>query len=136
MKTFCIAATLAAATLLSWPAGVVLAQNTPNTGTETITGAPATAAPATGAPATAAPATGTPETGTPAAAPAATTTTPPAATTTTTTTEPAKGPKKKKVARINRQREIERSIDNGTVPARYRNSVPREYQQYIPFEKR
>jgi hypothetical protein len=129
MKTFCIAATLAAVTLLSWPAGVVLAQNTPNTGTETITGAPATAAPATG----------TPETGTPAAAPAATTTTPPAATaatTTTTTTEPAKGPKKKKVARINRQREIERSIDNGTVPARYRNSVPREYQQYIPFEKR
>jgi hypothetical protein len=134
MKTFCIAATLAAVTLLSWPAGVVLAQNTPNTGTETITGAPATAAPATGTPTTAAPATGTPETGTPAAAPAATTTTPPAAT--TTTTEPAKGPKKKKVARINRQREIERSIDNGTVPARYRNSVPREYQQYIPFEKR
>ena len=45
-------------------------------------------------------------------------------------------PKKKKPARMSRQQEIERSIDRGTVPARYRNSVPKEYHQYIPFDKR
>ena len=45
-------------------------------------------------------------------------------------------PKKKKPTRMTRQQEIDRSIDNGTVPARYRNSVPKEYQQYIPFDKR
>src|SRR6266852_2102197 len=112
MKKFSIAATLAAVTVLSLPAGVVRAQNTPNTGAETITAAPPTAAPPTEAPAT----------GAPAADPAATATTPPAATATTTTAEPAKGPKKKKAARINRQHEIDRSIANGTVPARYRNS--------------
>jgi hypothetical protein len=45
-------------------------------------------------------------------------------------------PKKKKPARMTRQQEIERSVDRGTVPARYRNSVPKEYHQYIPFDKR
>jgi hypothetical protein len=45
-------------------------------------------------------------------------------------------PKKKKPARMTRQQEIDRSIDQGTVPARYRSSVPKEYQQYIPFDKR
>jgi hypothetical protein len=45
-------------------------------------------------------------------------------------------PKKKKPTRMTRQQEIDRSIDNGTVPARYRNSVPKEYQHYIPFDKR
>jgi hypothetical protein len=138
MKNFGIAATLV--TLLSLPAGVVLAQSTPNTGAETITGAPATGAPAiTGAPATEAPPAAPPPAAAPAtetpAAPAATTTAPPAAAA-ATTTEPAKEPKKKKAAKINRRNEIDRSIANGTVPARYRNSVPREYQQYIPFEKR
>jgi hypothetical protein len=44
-------------------------------------------------------------------------------------------PKKKKPARMTRQQEIDRSIDRGTVPARYRNSVPKEYHQYIPFDK-
>jgi hypothetical protein len=43
--------------------------------------------------------------------------------------------KKKKPARATRQQEIDRSIDSGTVPARYRNSVPKEYHQYIPFDK-
>ena len=42
----------------------------------------------------------------------------------------------KKAAKMTRQQEIDKSIDSGTVPARYRNSVPKEYQQYIPFEKR
>ena len=44
--------------------------------------------------------------------------------------------KKKKPAKMTRQQEIDKSIDSGTVPARYRNSVPKEYQQYIPFDKR
>jgi len=115
-----IAATVAAVTFASFQAGVALAQNAPNTGTETITGVPAAAAPAAS----------------PAAAPATPTTTPTAATpaTTTTTAEPAKG-SKKKAAKMTRQREIDKSIDSGTVPARYRKSVPKEYQQYIPFEK-
>jgi hypothetical protein len=55
------------------------------------------------------------------------------------TTAPEKekaAPKKKKSAKMTRQREVDRSIDRGTVPARYRNSVPKEYQQYIPFDKR
>jgi hypothetical protein len=43
--------------------------------------------------------------------------------------------KKKKPTRMTRQQEIDRSIDRGTVPARYRNSVPKEYHQYIPFDK-
>ena len=45
-------------------------------------------------------------------------------------------PKKKKPGKMTRQQEIDRSIDRGTVPARYRNSVPKEYHQYIPFDKR
>ncbi len=70
--------------------------------------------------------------------------TPPAATstpaaTTDTSTAPAgakksaeKKPAKKKMTR---QQEIDHSVDTGTVPARYRSSVPKQYQQYIPFEK-
>jgi hypothetical protein len=45
-------------------------------------------------------------------------------------------PKKKKPAKMTRQQEIDRSVDRGTVPARYRSSVPKEYQQYIPFDKK
>jgi hypothetical protein len=45
-------------------------------------------------------------------------------------------PKKRKPAKMTRQQEVDRSIDRGTVPARYRNSVPKEYHQYIPFDKR
>jgi hypothetical protein len=55
------------------------------------------------------------------------------------TTAPEKekaAPKKKKPAKMTRQQEVDRSIDRGTVPARYRNSVPKEYHQYIPFDKR
>jgi hypothetical protein len=107
----------AAVTFLSLPAGVALAQTTPNTGTGTTTAAPPAAA-----------------------APAATTTpaaTPPAgATAAPTTAEPAKAPKKKKAAKMTRQQEIDKSVDSGTVPARYRSSVPKEYQHYIPFDKK
>ena len=45
-------------------------------------------------------------------------------------------PKKRKLAKMTRQQEIDRSIDRGTVPARYKSSVPKEYHQYIPFDKR
>ena len=45
-------------------------------------------------------------------------------------------PKKKKPAKMTRQQEIDRSVDRGTVPARYRSSVPKEYHQHIPFDKR
>ena len=129
MKILSRIRTAAAVTVfVSLSAGVVLAQNAPNTGTETITAVPA-ASPPEAAPAAAAPAATT------TAAPAATVTTPTAATPATTDTEPAKG-SKKKAAKMTRQQEIDKSIDSGTVPARYRNSVPKEYQQYIPFEKR
>lgn len=76
----------------------------------------AQSAPATGTGTTAAPSTASPE---------------------TSTAEKEKlAPKKKKPAKMTRQQEIDRSIDRGTVPARYRSSVPKEYHQYIPFDKR
>jgi hypothetical protein len=71
-------------------------------------------------------------------APAATSTAAPEARATENTAPEREkaAPKKKKPAKMTRQQEIDRSIDSGTVPARYRNSVPKEYQQYIPFDKR
>ena len=68
-------------------------------------------------------------------APAATSTAAPAPENTAPAQEKA-APKKKKPAKMTRQQEIDRSVDRGTVPARYRNSVPKEYHQYIPFDKR
>ena len=109
-----------AVTFVSLQAGVALAQTKPDSGTATTAAPAAAPAPASTAPAT---------------APAATTTTPAPATAATTTTEPAKGPTKKKSAKMTRQQEIDKSVDSGTVPARYRSSMPKQYQQYIPFEK-
>jgi hypothetical protein len=98
-----------AAALVFLPAGVALAQGAPSGGTApttTTTAAPETKAPENKAPETAAP-------------------------------EKEKAvPKKKKPARMTRQQEIDRSVNRGTVPARYRSSVPKEYHQYIPFDKR
>jgi hypothetical protein len=91
---------------------VALAQTTPNSGTVS------TAPEATTAPA------------------ATTSTTPSTAQTDTTATEKAAPKKKKTTKKMTRQQEIDHSIDTGTVPARYRSSVPKEYQRYIPFEKR
>ena len=68
-------------------------------------------------------------------APTATSTAAPAPENTAPVQEKA-APKKKKPAKMTRQQEIDRSVDRGTVPARYRNSVPKEYHQYIPFDKR
>jgi hypothetical protein len=67
---------------------------------------------------------------------AAPTTTSTAAPETTAPEKEKAAPKKKKPARMTRQQEIDRSIDRGTVPARYRSSVPKEYHRYIPFDKR
>ena len=101
-----LVAAASVAALICLPAGVALAQSAPNTGTGTTTAAPATTAPET-------------------------------ATAEKEKTDKEKAaPKKKKPAKMTRQQEIDRSIDRGTVPARYRSSVPKEYQQYIPFDKR
>jgi hypothetical protein len=117
----------AAAALLVWlPGGVLLAQTTPDTGSGTA----ATPAPATAPAATPAPEPAPAASPAPAAAPAAT---PPAST--TTTADQPRGTKKKKAAKMTRQQEIDKSIDSGTVPSRYRKQVPKEYQQYIPFSK-
>ncbi len=43
--------------------------------------------------------------------------------------------KKKKSARTTRQKEIDSSIDSGTVPKRYRSSVPKQYHHLIPFAR-
>ncbi|MGY3548306.1 hypothetical protein ACVWZ4_003695 [Bradyrhizobium sp. USDA 4472] len=72
-----------------------------------------------------------------ASGPAPAATTPPAAAT-DDSTPPARSKKsaaKKPAKKMTRQQEIDHSIDNGTVPGRYRSSVPKEYQRYIPFEK-
>ena len=42
---------------------------------------------------------------------------------------------KKKRAKTARQKEIDRSVDSGTVPKRYRSSVPKQYHHLIPFAK-
>jgi hypothetical protein len=108
-----IAATLA---LVSAPAGIGLAQTAPNTGT-----APAATAPAAT---------------TPAATPPAAAAAPAAKADTTTAAEPAKPAKKKAAKKMTRQQELDKSIDSGTVPARYRSQVPKEYHHLIPFDKR
>lgn len=75
-------------------------------------------------------------------APAATTTAPAATTPAPSATNPTPSPgpkestsKKPAKKKMTRQQEIDHSIDTGTVPARYRSSVPKQYQQYIPFDK-
>jgi hypothetical protein len=125
----------AAAVAVCVPAGLLMAQNAPAGSDTTAAPAPA-AAPADTAPAPAAttPAATTPAPAATTSAPAATApaTTTPAAPATTQNDQPTK---KKKTAKMTRQQEIDRSIDSGTVPSRYRKQVPKEYQQYIPFSK-
>jgi hypothetical protein len=43
--------------------------------------------------------------------------------------------KEKKKTKMTRRQEIEHALKTGTVPSRYRSSVPKEYQKYIPFQK-
>jgi hypothetical protein len=103
------------------PAGAVLAQSAP-AGTDQQAPAAAPAPPA--APAPAAPA--------PAASPAPAS---PAPAASPTTTENKPTTTRKKRASGTSRKEIDKSIQSGTVPSRYRSQVPKEYQQYIPFEK-
>ncbi|MGY8666795.1 hypothetical protein Q3C01_31185 [Bradyrhizobium sp. UFLA05-109] len=124
-RSYLPAASIAFALMLQTP--IALAQGTDAATTPPIqatTPAPAatTTAPA-GTTQTAAPATATPAAG-------ATATTPSADSKKTTEKKPAK---KKQMTR---QQEIDHSIDTGTVPSRYRSSVPKEYQHYIPFDKK
>src|SRR5450631_4392751 len=113
----------AAAVAVCVPAGLLMAQNAPSTGSDTTT-APAPAATTTPAPdaSTPAPTATAPEPAATTSAPAATTsapaTTAPAAPAPTTTQNDQ--PTKKTTAKMTRQQEIDKSIDSGTVPARYR----------------
>ncbi len=135
----------AAAILLCMPAGFALAQNAPSTETPAApAGIPAPPAATPAAPA-AAPAAPAATSASPASAATPTTqqpttqqsspTAPSANTPSKTATENATKPKKKKTAKMSRRQEIEKSIENGTVPSRYRSAVPKEYQHYIPFSK-
>jgi hypothetical protein len=110
-KLYCIAATLA----IGLTASTAFAQGTP---------AGAAAAPA----ATAAPTTTT-------TAPAATTTTAPADKPAATTTDKSSDDKSKKktAAKKGSKSELDRSIDTGTVPSRYKSQIPREYHGSIPW---
>jgi len=115
-----------AAVVVTFSAGLAFAQTAPAAGTAATP--PAAVAPATPAPAVSS---------APAATPAPTAATPAPATTTPSTaaeTKEAKPTKKKQ--RMTRQQEIEHSIKTGTVPSRFRSSVPKAYQRYIPFEKK
>jgi hypothetical protein len=110
--------------------GLALAQNSPDaasSGAPTTMPAPATPAPPPPA-ATAAPAQ-------PADQPAAATAQPSSQSAATTPATESAPKTKKKSVRTTRRHEIEKSINAGTVPSRYRSAVPKEYQQYIPFSK-
>lgn len=111
LSRFVVAASAAALVLL--PAGAALAQGAPSGGTTPA--ATSTAAPEAKASENKAPENKAAENPAPQKAKAA--------------------PKKKKPVKMTRQQEIDRSVDRGTVPARYRNSVPKAYHQYIPFDK-
>ena len=107
-KLSCVVVAAWAVSLVFVPAGAVLAQSAPGGGT-------APAATSTAAPEAKVPENKASE---------------------STAPEKKAAPKKKKPTRMTRQQEIDRSVDRGTVPARYRSSVPKEYHQYIPFDKR
>jgi len=123
--------TFATALFLSVPAA--LAQN-PTPGND----APAAPAPAA-APSPAAPAPAASPAPAPAASPAPaespSASAPPASDTPEKKTASSKK-KKSGGTRMTREQELNHSIDTGTVPSRYRSQVPKEYQQYVPFDKR
>jgi hypothetical protein len=109
-KLFRLVAAALAAALIALPSGLALAQGAPSG--ETAPAPPPAATPR------------------PALEPAA-----PDKAAESASPERKSAPKKKKTARMTRQQEVDRSVERGTVPARYRNSVPKEYHQYIPFDK-
>jgi hypothetical protein len=109
---------LTTALFLSLPASVVLAQ-TPATGNDAPAASPSPAEPA------------------PAASPEPAPSASPSGSTPPSTEKKTASPKKKKstLPRAMTQQEIDHSVESGTVPSRYRRQVPKEYQQYVPFEK-
>jgi hypothetical protein len=115
---------LTTALLLCLPAGVALAQ-APATGNDT----PAQPAPAA-SPSPAAPAPAASPSPAPAATPSAS-----APSADSSGKKSASAKKRKSGAKMTRQQEIDHSIESGTVPSRYRRQIPKEYQQYIPFDK-
>jgi len=117
-----------AVAIVSCQMGVALAQNAPGSATATTAAPAAAAAGSAAAPAA---------TAAPSASDKTATTTAPASDKPTATTEKSAEPKKKKAAtkKMTRQQEIDKSIDSGTVPSRYRSQVPKQYQQYVPFDK-
>jgi hypothetical protein len=42
---------------------------------------------------------------------------------------------KKSTKKTARQKEIDQSVESGTVPKRYKSSVPKQYHHLIPFAK-
>jgi hypothetical protein len=116
------------ALFLCLPAGAVFAQNAAGPDQQAPAAAPAPPAAPAAAPAPPAAPAATPA---PLASPA------PTASPTTTDAKPTTTKKKRAVAGPTRptQKEIDQSVQNGTVPSRYRSQVPKEYQQYVPFEK-
>lgn len=108
-KSYLLAATAALALIMQTP--LALAQTAPAAGATAAPAATSTAPAATTAPAAATDSSSQP---------------------TDTKKNASKKPAKKKMTR---QQEIDHSVDSGTVPARYRSSVPKQYQQYIPFDK-
>ena len=44
-------------------------------------------------------------------------------------------PKTTKNKKSKRQQEIDKSVESGTVPSRYKSSVPKQYHHLIPFAK-
>jgi hypothetical protein len=71
----------------------------------------------------------------PAAAAPAATTTAPAATTAPASAAAPTGGKTAKAKKTSRKKEVDASVESGTVPKRYRSSVPKEYHHLIPFAK-
>src|SRR5882757_8787884 len=125
MQKLCFIA--AAVAIASLQGGVSLAQNAPASGDTTATPSAAAAGGAAAAPAA-----------TTDKAAATATTAPadkPASTTTDTSTDKSAETKKKKTAskKMTRQQELDRSIDTGTVPSRYKSQIPKEYHGNIPW---
>lgn len=121
--------------LVAFAAGLVIALPASLTAQTTTTEAPA-ASPAAPAPAAAPEPAAPAPAASPAPANSPSASAPPAETPASDAPKKTATKKKKSGTTMTRQQEIDHSIDSGTVPSRYRSQVPKEYQQYIPFDKR
>lgn len=121
--------------LVAFAAGLVIALPASLTAQTTTTEAPA-ASPAAPAPAAAPEPAAPAPAASPAPANSPSASAPPAETPASDAPKKTATKKKKSGTTMTRQQEIDHSIDSGTVPSRYRSQVPKEYQQYISFDKR